>query len=73
MSDNDHTDDDVADTQSISIEWSVGDVKTVRPDLTSDQCWEVLQYAKRSHDASIGMNWTVLEELADNYFPKAEE
>lgn len=55
--------------EKISIEWCIGDVKAVRPDLTKEQCSEVLQAAEHYHDASIGISWDVLESHADTLCP----
>jgi len=55
--------------KTISIEWSTNDVKCVRPDLTEEQCSEVLECTEESHDANEGINWIVLETHADNLFP----
>lgn len=56
---------------TISITWGISDVKEVRPDLTDKQAREVLSEAKRKHDASIGINWEVLEVVAEYLFPKS--
>lgn len=47
--------------QEISIVWSIEDVQSIRPDLTEDQAWEVLQAVEHDHDANIGVNWNMLE------------
>ena len=44
-----------------------------RPDLTDDQCWEVLQQAERRHDSEIGINWTVLISHADTLLGEADD
>jgi hypothetical protein len=49
--------------------WQVEDVQLVRPDLTDEQCREVLQQRGRQHDAEIGISWTVLSTVADDLFP----
>jgi hypothetical protein len=54
----------------ISITWCVDDVLEIRPDLTEDQAMEVLEMVKKKHDAEIGINWTVLETIADFMFPQ---
>lgn len=54
---------------SISVSWHISDVQAVRPDLTDDQAREVLSYAKRKHDAEIGINWDVLKSIANMKFP----
>ena len=59
--------------QEISITWSTEDVQEVRPDLTEDQAWQVLQAAKEHHDATIGINWSVLECHAEMLFGSAPE
>src|SRR5271157_4794749 len=59
--------------QEISITWSTEDVHEVRPDLTEDQAWQVLQAAKEHHDATIGINWSVLECHAEMLFGYAPE
>jgi hypothetical protein len=57
-----------AERHQIAIVWSIEDVRVVRPDLTDDQAWEVLQQAERHHDASIGITWDTLECVADDLF-----
>jgi hypothetical protein len=44
--------------------WCVDDVKAERPDLSDDQCWELLQAIKQEHDANIGINWSVIRDAA---------
>jgi hypothetical protein len=51
----------------IEISWH--DVAEIRPDLTADQCREVLQKALSRHDAGIGITWDVLEIHANDLFP----
>ena len=57
-----------ADT--IEISWHIDDVKEVRPSLTNAQARQVLEQAKRRHDATIGINWDVLAIHADDLFPR---
>jgi hypothetical protein len=59
-----------ADT--IEISWHIDDVKEVRPHLTDAQAREVLEQAKRQHDADIGINWDVLAIHADDLFPRGQ-
>ena len=44
----------------ISIRWCIEDVAMVQPELSPDECYQVLINAQRQHDASIGINWDVL-------------
>lgn len=60
----------LADCQQIAVIWSVEDVQCVRPDLSQEQAWEVLQRCRRNHDACIGINWEVLQVVADILFPR---
>jgi len=57
------------DSSQIIIIWSIEDVKSLRPDLTDEQCLDVLSIAERRHDANIGINWEVLELHASYLFP----
>lgn len=56
----------------INCRWHIDDVKEVRPELTDDQCREVLRTAKRRHDATIGINWDVLTIWARELFPEVD-
>jgi hypothetical protein len=64
---------ELAERKAIASIWDYSDVLTVRPDLTDEQAWEVLQAAKRHHDANIGINWEVLEFHAQFLFGDAPE
>jgi hypothetical protein len=61
----------LAEHGEIASIWHIEDVQSVRPDLTDGQAWEVLQAAKDNHDATIGINWDVLEFHADDLFGHA--
>ena len=60
----------LAKHRMIGVVWCIDDVQEVRPDLTDDQAWEVLQAVERKHDAEYGISWTTLEIVADDLFPK---
>jgi hypothetical protein len=53
--------------------WAIEDVQGVRPDLTADQAWQVLEEAGDKHDAEYGICWTTLECVAQNLFGDAPE
>jgi hypothetical protein len=63
----------LAERQQIAAIWSVEDVQEVRPDLTDQQAWEVLQEVKRHYDATIGVTWVTLEFIAEHLFGDAPE
>lgn len=54
----------------IILSWSTEDVLAIRPDLTEEQAAQVLAAADRRHDATIGINWDVLEFHAEWLFPE---
>jgi hypothetical protein len=51
----------LAGRRQIASIWSVEDVQSIRPDLTDEQALAVLKAAEDGHDATIGINWDVLE------------
>ncbi len=63
----------LAGRRQIAAIWGVEDVQANRPDLTENQCWEVLQQAKDQHDADNGISWDVLEWHAEMLFGSAPE
>jgi hypothetical protein len=56
--------------RQIAIVWSIEDVQEVRPDLSDGKCFQVLLAVKRHHDARTGINWDVLDCVADALFPE---
>lgn len=56
-----------------TIVWHVDDVLSVRPDLSNDQARQILYQLKNNHDASIGINWEVIDIYAATVFPAVEE
>jgi hypothetical protein len=59
----------LAERKQIAVVWDMVDVQTVRPHLTDDQAWEVLQQVGNIHDAESGISWVTLETVADDLFP----
>jgi len=57
----------------IDDRWYESDVQSERPDLTSDQAWEVLQAIQRNHDADIGINWDVIRCVAEELYPEPKD
>jgi hypothetical protein len=60
-------------TTEISLKWDISDVKCRRPQLTKEQCGEVLDAVMDHHDASVGVNWDNLDFWADELFPMDED
>lgn len=57
--------------KTISITWSSDDV-IYRADergihLTYDQANDILDILEKDHDATIGINWDVIDTVTDNY------
>ena len=63
----------LANNHEIAVIWALEDVLEIRPDLSEEQAWEVLQAAMHHHDAGIGINWNVLECHADMLFGSAPD
>ena len=62
----------LAKHRRIAIIWGTDDVHEVRPDLSEDQAWEVLQRAEHKHDANNGIGWDTLEIIADDLYPESD-
>lgn len=58
--------------KEIAIYWHIEDIQERRPDLTDEQASAVLQRLKKNHDANIGINWEVIDIVADILFPEIE-
>lgn len=54
--------------REIAVVWSVEDVQEIRPDLTDEQAWQVLQFCERHHDAGDGINWHAIDFAAEHLF-----
>lgn len=61
----------LAQSRQIAIVWSIEDVKEVRPHLTDNQAWEVLQLVEQSHDANFGVSWETFDSAAQSLFGDA--
>ena len=59
--------------KEIATVWMIADVTSIRPDLTEEQAWDVLQVADRRHDATIGINLEVLHYHAQSLFGDAPD
>ena len=63
----------LAERREIAIIWCIDDVHMVRPDLSDDSAWTVLQSCKRYHDATLGISWDFIRCIADGLFPSLNE
>jgi hypothetical protein len=61
----------LARQHEIALIWSIHDVREVRPDLTPDQAWQVLQLCEDGHDANFGICWETLQTVATDLFGAA--
>jgi len=59
--------------RKIAAIWCIEDVQGIRPDLTADQAWGVLERVGDKHDAEHGISWTTLECVADDLFGHPSE
>jgi hypothetical protein len=62
----------LAERREIAVIWCVEDVLEVRPDLSEESAWAVLQACKRGHDANLGISWDVIRCVADELFGESE-
>lgn len=46
----------------IAVKWRIDDIKSRDNSLTDDECRNVLVSLKSDHDATIGINWDVIDE-----------
>ncbi len=64
----------LAKHRQIASIWSIEDVKCIRPDLTDDQAWEVLERrGGDKYDPWACITWTTLEDVADDLFPEPDD
>ena len=59
--------------RQVAIYWNIEDVQMIRPDLDDEQASTVLLQAEHHHDAGVGINWDVLETMAEDLYPKPSE
>lgn len=52
-------------TPSARISWYKTDIESLGYKCTDEQAEEVLELAESKHDASVGINWEVLEEWCE--------
>ena len=50
---------------TITISWSIEDVLSLDSSLTRYEAKQILLIAKTAHDASVGINWEVLQVHID--------
>ena len=60
------------DNKKISIEWHIDDVQSIRSDLNDEQAMNVLNMVMRKHDATVGVNWEVLDTWASILYPEGD-
>lgn len=58
-----------SDSDYLYDSWHVDDILCQRPDLTIEQCREVLRWMDGRRDASIGINWDVIDHFAEDCYP----
>lgn len=54
----------------VDYRWYAEDVQDIRPDLSTEQAMNVLLALKESGDATLGVNWDVIESMAENLYPE---
>jgi hypothetical protein len=59
--------------RQVAIIWCIADVKGVRPDLTDEQAFDVLERCIDQHDCEWGFTWTFIKDIAEDLFGDAPE
>jgi hypothetical protein len=52
-------------TPSAKVSWYKSDIESLGYKCTDEQAEEVLELAESKHDASVGINWDVLQEWCE--------
>ena len=60
----------MAQRGQVALVWSIKDVQAMRPDLKDWQAWDILEECRLNFDREIGVNWMLIELVADALFPK---
>ena len=63
----------LANRGQVALIWSIKDVQEIRPELSDERAWEVLDRVEHKHDATLGVTWDTLETVADDLFGDAPE
>ena len=50
--------------------WNTRHVRRLRPDLTDDQAWSVLQHIDASKSTKFGITWDTISWAAYDLFPR---
>ena len=61
------------DADYISIVWCTEDIQFRRPDMTVEQCREVLKALDDSHNAEYGINWDLIDFIADSCYSAPDD
>jgi hypothetical protein len=56
--------------KQIAAIWGIQDVQELRPDLTDDQAWEILQQVDHHHDRDGGITRNTIRHTANELFPE---
>jgi len=63
----------LAERRQIATYWGVDDVQQLRPDLSGDQAWEILQQVDLAHDRDHGLTRNTIRHVADELFPESSQ
>ena len=62
--------DVLSENRLIAHVWGIEDVREVRPHLTEEEAWEVLQAVERRLNSEFGINWDFVRDVADELYPE---
>ncbi len=59
--------------RQVAVIFCVADVKGIRPDLSDEQCWDVLERCMDQHDCEWGFTWSFITDIAQELFGDTPE
>jgi hypothetical protein len=54
--------------RQVAVIWTTDHVRGIRPDLTDDQCWEVLKLCRARWGSCQAIDWETIEKTAGELF-----
>lgn len=60
----------LAKRKQVAVIWCIKDIQEMRPDLSDDQAWDVLQQCRDAHDCNSGFTWSLIDLVAADLFPE---
>ena len=59
--------EDIQNEKAFANIWTIGDVKSLAPDLTDEDAMSILEMVEANFDAEVGINWTTIQQEIDEH------